>query len=173
MSTENKQLLAQTVGVGTSLLAAGGILSISSIINPLLDTTARSTSASQPSPSVTLPAIRFVFSRGSHVFPEAATIATAAFAYLYRYSPNASIHTLRSVANLLGLDVSQRTGYLVATLLSASIMPFTSLGMLPAANQRLRELADLEAKGRGGEIDREELKMLVTRFGTLNYVRGF
>jgi len=44
--------------------------------------------------------------------------------------------------------------------------------MLPAANQRLRELAALEEKGRGEEVDREELKTMVEMFGWLNAVRG-
>jgi len=44
--------------------------------------------------------------------------------------------------------------------------------MLPAANQRLRELAALEERGRGEEVDREELKVMVQRFGWLNAIRG-
>lgn len=44
--------------------------------------------------------------------------------------------------------------------------------MLPAANQRLRELAALEEKGRGEEVDEQELKTMVERFGWLNAVRG-
>lgn len=79
-----------------------------------------------------------------------------------------SIAVLRDV---LGLDVSRRVGYLVAGLMTVSIGPITGL-MLPAANQRLRELADMEAKGNGEKVDREELKVLVSRFGYLNYARG-
>lgn len=44
--------------------------------------------------------------------------------------------------------------------------------MLPVCNNALREMGELEAKGRGGEIDEARLKGLVKRFELLNYVRG-
>lgn len=168
-------LLAQTAAISISLATSGGILAISNLINPLLDNSARSVSSSQPDPSSTLPAVRFIFSRGSHIFPQAASIAGAAYFYLWYNTPTSvalggsgSIAVLRDV---LGLDVSRRVGYLVAGLMTVSIGPITGL-MLPAANQRLRELADMEAKGNGEKVDREELKVLVSRFGYLNYARG-
>lgn len=68
--------------------------------------------------------------------------------------------------------MSQPTGYLLAAALCISIAPVTLLVMLPAANQRLREMAALEEKGRGAEVDPMELKTMVERFGWLNGVRG-
>lgn len=171
-STSTPILLAQTLATTTTLLTAGTILSLSVFDSPLLASTARSTKSPLPSPASTLPAIRFIFSRGSHLIPQSATVASSLYLYLWYSSPsgvsNASVTLL---ARLLGVQISQRTGYLIAAVLSASIMPMTGI-MLPAANQRLRELAALEERGRGEEVDREELKVMVQRFGWLNAIRG-
>ena len=101
------------------------------------------------------------------------------FAWLAYYDTS-TISTVTSASSnltalhaLLGVSLSRRTAYTVASALCISIAPFTQLVMLPAANQRLREMGALEAEGRGDEVDREELRVMCERFGALNYARGF
>lgn len=102
------------------------------------------------------------------MFPQAATLASACFLYLARDAP-----TSAAVVDAFGFfAVTARGGYVAAAVFTTGILPFTVLGMLPAANRRLRELAALEEKGKGGEVDGGELEALVQRFKWLNYVRG-
>ena len=70
-----------------------------------------------------------------------------------------------------GWELSRRNGFISAGLLSAAIGPVTGI-MLPVCNNALREMGELEAKGKGGEVDEARLKELVKRFELLNYVRG-
>jgi hypothetical protein len=163
MDTTTALHLAKILGPATSLATAGAILSISALYTPLLSSSARSQSNSKPSPSSTLPAIRFIFSRGSHFFPQAAVFAAANFGIL-------AYHCTGSV-DMLGWEVSRRTGFIAAAILSIAIGPITGL-MLPVCNNPLREMAELERQGRGKEVDEGELKKMVKRFEWLNYVRG-
>jgi hypothetical protein len=164
MDTATALHLAKIIGPATSLATAGAILSISALYTPLLSSSARSQSTSKPSPSSTLPAIRFIFSRGSHFFPQAAAFAAANFGTLaYHYS--------NDVVNVLGWEMGRKTGYIVAAALSIAIGPITWV-MLPVCNNPLREMAELERVGRGSEVDEGELKKMVKRFELLNYVRG-
>ncbi|KAI5270176.1 hypothetical protein E4T47_06365 [Aureobasidium subglaciale] len=156
--------IAKVVGPSVSIATAGAILSISALYTPLLSNSARSQSSSKPSPTATLPSIRFIFSRGSHFFPQAATFAAANFSYLAYYSANTAV-------KVLGMEMGTRTGFVAAAVLSMAIGPITGL-MLPVCNNPLREMAELERQGRGIEVDEEELKKMVKRFEWLNYVRG-
>jgi hypothetical protein len=165
MDTTTALNLAKILGPATSLATAGAILSISSLYTPLLSSSARSQSTSKPSPSSTLPAIRFIFSRGSHFFPQAAVFAAANFGLLAYHC------TAGDMVKLGGWEASQRTGYIAAAVLSVAIGPITGL-MLPVCNNPLREMAELERQGRGKEVDEGELKKMVKRFELLNYVRG-
>ena len=120
------RLALQVVGVSTSLIAAGGIATLSAFDVPELQ--------AQPA-SRSLPSIRWLFSRGSHIFPQAAGISSASFAYLaYR----ATYHT--------------RYGYIAAAILSISIGPFTSL-MIPT-NFRLIEMNQARGGTRSAESER-------------------
>ncbi|KAI4764276.1 hypothetical protein E4T52_03568 [Aureobasidium sp. EXF-3400] len=164
MDTTTALTTAKILGPVTSLVTAGAILSISFLYTPLLSSSARSQSTSTPSSSSTLPAIRFIFSRGSHFFPQAATFAAANFGYL-------AYHCAGGVVWVAGWEVSRRYGLITAGLLSAAIGPVTGV-MLPICNNALREMGELEAKGKGTEIDEVRLKRLVKRFELLNYLRG-
>ncbi|KAI4851981.1 hypothetical protein E4T44_01789 [Aureobasidium sp. EXF-8845] len=157
MDTTTALSLAKILGPATSLATAGAILSISALYTPLLSSSARSQSTSKPSPSSTLPAIRFIFSRGSHFFPQAAVFAAANFAFL-------AYHCVDEVIRVAGWEIGP-------AVLSIAIGPITGL-MLPVCNNPLREMAELERQGRGKEVDEGELKKMVKRFEWLNYVRG-
>jgi hypothetical protein len=109
--------ILQVISISTALVAAGGIASLSLFDVPLL--------RSQPA-SRSLPLIRWLFSRGSHIFPTAAGISSAGFAYLaYDALPSAS----RTSSALLSIRGTPAV-YLAAAALSISIGPFTSL-MIP------------------------------------------
>ena len=103
----------QVLGISTSLIAAGGIATLSLFDVPELQ--------AQPA-SRSLPSTRWLFSRGSHIFPQAAGISSASFAYLaYR-----TVHRTRY-------------GYIAAVILTISIAPFTTIAMIPT-NFRLIEM---------------------------------
>ncbi|KEQ72931.1 hypothetical protein M436DRAFT_47218 [Aureobasidium namibiae CBS 147.97] len=164
MDTTTTLTVVRILGPATSLATAGAILSISFLYTPLLSSSARSQSSSKPAPSSTLPAIRFIFSRGSHFFPQAAVFAATNFGYL-------AYHCDGGIVRIVGLELQKRTGLVMAGMLSMAIGPITGV-MLPVCNNALREMGALEAKGRGEEVDELRLKELVKRFEVLNYVRG-
>ncbi|KAF3763820.1 hypothetical protein M406DRAFT_357240 [Cryphonectria parasitica EP155] len=117
--------LLQTSSIITSLLAAGGIATLTFFVVPILQ--------SQPT-SRSLPAMRWLFSRGSHVFPTAALISAAGFGALALQSlPLVSWRQLwREVATLGIRAMSARApGYAAAALLCLSIGPYTGVVMLP------------------------------------------
>lgn len=83
---------------------------------------------SQPA-SRSLPLIRWLFSRGSHIFPTAAFVSSSGFAYLaYNALPATRTFStlLRSTAK--GGPVSW---YIAAAALSISIAPWTQFVMIP------------------------------------------
>jgi len=117
------------LSVGTSLVASGGILSLTFFDIPIL--------ASQPA-SRSLPSVRWLFSRGSHTFPTAAVLSTSGFAWLAYSAIPASVR----LAELLSGSSIARTkvlGYAAAGLLSLAIGPVTTFLMIPT-NFRLIEL---------------------------------
>lgn len=191
------------VSICTSLIASGGILTLTFFDVPIL--------ASQPA-SRSLPSTRWLFSRGSHTFPTAAILSSSGFAYL-AYS---AIPTGVRLADLLARSSGARTkvlGYAAAGLLSLSIAPVTTFLMIPT-NFRLIELNERKGGARssrsaesgdhGGRSAEEsvdgkdqvsqfsdlsgpqaktpkessaqedaEVKQLLQKFGNLNALRGF
>lgn len=113
--------IIQVTSISTALAAAGGIATLSLFDVPLL--------LSQPA-SRSLPLTRWLFSRGSHIFPSAAILSSGGFAWLaYNALPPAT----RTLSTLLrsatrGGPVSY---YIAAAVLSFSIAPWTSLVMIP------------------------------------------
>jgi hypothetical protein len=113
----------QILSITTSLLASGGIASLSSFSIPLL--------RSQPA-SRSLPQLRWLFSRGSHIFPSAALLSSIGFLYLaYTALPLASPSSSSLSALLAHATSGKPALYLAASLLSFSIAPFTSFVMVP------------------------------------------
>lgn len=139
----------QLLSISTALLASGGILTLSLFDTPLLK--------SQPA-SRSLPQIRWLFSRGSHIFPTAAIASSAGFLYLaYTALPTPSLPLLEL------LKYGRVPGFLLAAILSCSIGPFTQL-MIPT-NFGLIELNERKGgtrserskeKGAGGRKSAEE-----------------
>lgn len=131
MSTSNTTLLLQTTSITLSLLGAGGIASISLFDVPLLQ--------SQPA-SRSLPSIRWLFSRGSHVFPTVAFLSGGGFGALAVRALPAGLLQLGSSSSswgqllfhvlLLGRGGAKTNGYLAAGLLCLSIGPVTGF-MVP------------------------------------------
>ncbi|KAL6710153.1 hypothetical protein ACN47E_009944 [Coniothyrium glycines] len=113
------QQAIQIFSISTALIASGGIASFSLFNVPLLK--------SQPA-SRSLPSIRWLFSRGSHIFPQAAIMAGSGFAYLaYDALPPGTI----LMSNLLHHVTRGKPAlYLAAAFLSIAIAPTTSF-MIP------------------------------------------
>lgn len=129
MSTLNSAL--QVTSISISLVAAGGIATLSLFDIPIL--------RAQPA-SRSLPSIRWLFSRGSHVFPTATIISAAGFSALALRSLPASLAS-RTVLQLLR-DTKVR-GYLAAAGLNIAIAPWTSLVMIPNNFELIRMNNDL------------------------------
>lgn len=204
MSTINSAL--QVTSISISLLAAGGIATLSLFDVPIL--------RAQPA-SRSLPSVRWLFSRGSHIFPSAAIISAAGFSVLaYRSLPGSLAS--RTVLQLLS-DTRVR-GYLAAAALNIGIAPWTSLVMIPnnfelikmnnklgghrsiaSAQATEKEKGDLrkrsardsvDGKGEGvdqlkdvsdpqertlsksSNIEDEQVRAMLTKFGSQNYVRA-
>ncbi|KAF7958692.1 hypothetical protein EAE96_002226 [Botrytis aclada] len=148
--------IVQTLSISSSLLAAGGIATLSLFDVPEL--------RSQPA-SRALPSVRWLFSRGSHLFPEAAALSSAGFLYL----AYASLAPGQSALQLLTVVSNSRTinGYLAAAVLSISIGPFTTFVMLPTNLALMKmneekggfrsEKSKLEGNGSGERSARDSL----------------
>ncbi|KAF2418386.1 hypothetical protein EJ08DRAFT_63800 [Tothia fuscella] len=120
MATPTAYHLIQTLSISTALLTSGGIATLSLFDIPILK--------SQPA-SRSLPSIRWLFSRGSHIFPTAAFLSGAGFTYLaYASLPPKS----DSVAQILRIATSggKVSGYLAAAVLTFGIAPLTAI-MIP------------------------------------------
>lgn len=112
----------QVMSIAISLSAAGGIASLSLFSTPSLLALPGSRS---------LPQIRWLFSRGSHIYPTASFFSSAGFASLAftRLPGQSSItQSVLKLATLQGGAVPN--GYLAAAALCLSIAPFTSV-MIP------------------------------------------
>ncbi|QIX01063.1 hypothetical protein AMS68_006580 [Peltaster fructicola] len=121
MASSTTVLVTQVTSITTALLAAGGILTLSLFDIPELQ--------SQPA-SRSLPQLRWMFSRGSHVFPQAAELSTAGFLYLaYAALPPGQ----RSFSQIAHAALSNtKVGYNVAAAgLLLAIVPFTQFAMVP------------------------------------------
>lgn len=107
----------QVVSISTALVASGGIATLSLFDIPEL--------RSQPA-SRALPSTRWLFSRGSHIFPTGSFISSAGFGYLaYQALPTRSTFTLQLLRH------GKVPGYFLAAILTFSIGPFTSIVMVP------------------------------------------
>lgn len=143
-------LAVKAAPIVISLIAAGGIASLSLFDIPELQ--------AQPA-SRSLPSIRFLFSRGSHIFPAASVLSTAGFAFL-AYS--ALPPQLQALSQLFRLSANGTivTGYLAAAALAMSIAPWTSIVMVPT-NFRLIEMNEQKggersaASARAGDPNRK------------------
>ncbi|KAJ4293984.1 hypothetical protein N0V90_007673 [Kalmusia sp. IMI 367209] len=128
--------IVQIASISTALAASGGIATLSLFDVPLL--------SSQPA-SRSLPLTRWLFSRGSHIFPSAAIVSSGGFAYLaYAALPP----TVRALSTLLrsatrGGPVSY---YLAAAALSISIAPWTQFVMIPTNFALIRKNEEMGGK---------------------------
>lgn len=116
---ESLTLPIQAASISISLLAAGGIATLSLFDIPLV--------RAQPA-SRALPSIRWRFSRGSDIFPTCSVVTTIGFAYL-------AINTLpesKTVVDLLrfGSQDLKLNGYLAAAVLNFAISPWTIIVMV-------------------------------------------
>ncbi|KAI7362722.1 hypothetical protein KC354_g7051 [Hortaea werneckii] len=140
-------LLIKTLSISTALLASGSIATLSLFNIPELQ--------SQPA-SRSLPQIRWLFSRGSHIFPPASFISSAGFVYLaYLSSPTLTSRALGKTVRV-ALSSGEVKGYLVAAALTFSIAPFTAKVMIPTNFALIQLNADLggarsEEAGRQGD----------------------
>ncbi|CAG7555222.1 unnamed protein product [Fusarium equiseti] len=136
----------QVFSITTALLASGGIATLTFFDIPEL--------RSQPA-SRSLPSIRWLFSRGSHVFPSASLLSTLGFIYSASAS-NDSISPLYSIST----NTPKANGFLLAAALSFGIAPFTQL-MIPtnfALIKKNNELGGARSKkAGGGKTDRSAL----------------
>lgn len=114
----------QTISISTALLAAGGIATLTFFDVPILQ--------SQPA-SRSLPATRWLFSRGSHVFPTAAFVSAAGFGVLGSQAlPVPLSQVFKAIASQGIKAIGARSGgYLVAGIFCLSIAPWTSVVMIP------------------------------------------
>lgn len=134
MASPRVRVAVQALSIATSLVASGGIMTLSLFDVPILQ--------SQPA-SRSLPSIRWLFSRGSHIFPQAAVLSSAGFMYLAYAALPASrqglLRTLSQGSSFSGTVV----GYLLAAALSGSIGPFTAFVMIPTNFQLIEKNAQM------------------------------
>ncbi|GAA5833103.1 hypothetical protein JCM11251_006517 [Rhodosporidiobolus azoricus] len=151
MSSTDLLRLAAIAAPALALPLSGGILSLSYSSVPLFLALSRTASVSS-----SLREVRSLFSSGSHIFPQVASLSAFLFSYLAYFYP------------------SKRKEYTVAASLVASILPFTTAVMLPASNQALIDLDELAKKGNKELVEgkRVEVEALLRRFGWLNAVRA-
>ncbi|EMC91098.1 hypothetical protein BAUCODRAFT_152392 [Baudoinia panamericana UAMH 10762] len=122
---------AQVVSVSVALLASGGIATLSLFDIPEFQ--------SQPA-SRALPMTRWLFSRGSHMFPQAAMVSSAGFAYLaYKALPAGPLAQAFQAA-LTGVKLP---GYLAASALTFAIAPFTIIFMKETNFTLIKKNAEL------------------------------
>lgn len=111
----------QTISISISLLASGGIATLSLFDVPVLQ--------SQPA-SRSLPSTRWLFSRGSHIFPTAAFISSGGFAYLAYSSLPPGRQAVTQILKI-GSNGVRTNRYMAAAAFALSIAPFTQWAMIP------------------------------------------
>ena len=138
----------QIISISVSLLASGGIATLSLFDIPELK--------SQPA-SRSLPMTRWLFSRGSHIFPQAAVISSAGFAFLaYNALPLGKYRAFTQLFKLAS-NSSKVNAYLAAAILTLSIGPFTSFAMVPTNFTLIKMNEDKGgARSRNTEIERSK-----------------
>lgn len=145
MATSTKAL--QIISISTALLGSGGIATLSGFDIPMI--------RSQPA-SRSLPMVRWLFSRGSHVFPTMAVISSGSFfALAYQSLPSGS-HSLSALLKHAGSTGTVGL-YLAAAVLTFSIGPITRGLMIPtnfALIQRNEDMggARSEESAKGGKV---------------------
>ncbi|KAJ4422627.1 hypothetical protein N0V82_002746 [Gnomoniopsis sp. IMI 355080] len=114
----------QTVSISSALVAAGGIATLTLFDVPILQ--------SQPA-SRSLPSTRWLFSRGSHIFPTAAFVSSAGFGVLgFQALPFPPSQLFKAIGSRGIRAIGARSGgYILAGLLCLSIAPWTSMVMIP------------------------------------------
>ncbi|KAF2845472.1 hypothetical protein T440DRAFT_472602 [Plenodomus tracheiphilus IPT5] len=119
--SSSPDLPLQILSISIALLSAGSIATLSLFSVPML--------TSQPA-SRSLPQLRWLFSRGSHIFPPTAIVSSTGFLSLsYRALPPSL--TSKSWTTTITQLLSGKSGYYtLAAALCLSIAPFTSL-MIP------------------------------------------
>lgn len=136
-------LATQVLSISTALISSGGIFALTLFNVPLLQ--------AQPA-SRSLPSIRWLFSRGSHIFPTAAFLSAAGFSYLaFAALPlrqKAILQLLKFASNSAKVNT-----YLAAAALSMSIGPVTSI-MIPT-NFTLIKLNEEKGGARSERLARE------------------
>ncbi|KAL9129681.1 MAG: hypothetical protein Q9217_001923 [Psora testacea] len=151
MATPTQLLAAKIVGISTAFLTSGGIISLSYSTVPILRST--------PS-HIALPHLDALFSSGSHIFPQLATLAASAFVFLAYNAPSGS---------------DARMLYLAGAGGAVGIAPFTVLMMKPT-NMTLREIETEEEKEGKKGIEKvggdKRIKELMATFQWMNAVRG-
>jgi hypothetical protein len=111
----------QVLSVSTALLSAGGISTLSLFDIPIIK--------SQPA-SRALPLTRWLFSRGSHIFPTTALLSSSSFAYLAWTALPLANRTFSSL--LQSATKGGKVGsYVAAAVLTIAIAPWTSIVMIP------------------------------------------
>lgn len=123
---------AQLIGVSTAFLAAGGIATLSLFDAPLL--------RSQPADRA-LPMTRWLFSRGSHIFPQAAVLSSTSFAYLAYNALPSGEKTLSTLLRSMG-NGGKAGCYITAAIFTFGIAPFTTLVMIPTNFDLIRRNED-------------------------------
>ncbi|PSN72619.1 hypothetical protein BS50DRAFT_673342 [Corynespora cassiicola Philippines] len=112
----------QAISISTALVAAGGIATLSLFNVPMLKSQLASRS---------LPMTRWLFSRGSHIFPQAAVISSAGFTYLAYESLQPGGNSLADVISSAIAGGKMSCYAAAAAVLTISIAPFTTLVMIP------------------------------------------
>lgn len=111
-------LAVQVATITTSLVSAGGIACLSLFDIPEL--------RAQPA-SRSLPSVRWLFSRGSHIFPTTSFLAAAGFTYLaIAIHPGAASRILKVASNSPKVNL-----YLAAAAINAGNFFWTPLAMIP------------------------------------------
>ena len=93
---------------------------------------------------------------GKYIFPQLSMVSGTLFSVLAYAQP------------------LRRPGYIAAAVGCLSILPFTSLYMIPTVNNRILELDDRAKQGKKAEIEgkKQEVSELIERFRQQNLVRG-
>jgi hypothetical protein len=122
----------QIFTISTALFTAGGIASLSAFDVPLM--------RSQPA-SRSLPMLRWLFSRGSHIAPTGIILSSTGFAYLAYAALPASARSLNGI--LTHVAKGKPGLFLMASVLSFSTAMFTSVVMIPTNFDLIKRNEDL------------------------------
>lgn len=140
------KLLAPTAAFTTS----SAIGAYSFLLTPTVVST-----AAEASPSLALHQIRYFFETGKYIFPQMGVVSAALFGALAYAEPDKLI------------------GYSIAAAGCLSILPFTSLYMIPKTNNVILDWDDKAVQGdKAIEKKRDEIVKVFGDFKRENYVRA-